>query len=105
MIYYIFSDEPDPIPWKADIVRHYDFSQLEEFVTAFNLGMVREDIDCIILLEYTDPEEKEKIEELADRIDEDQPNITFYQRLDPQTIAKMVDDLVTENSRKRPAFS
>ena len=66
--------------------------------------MVREDIDCIILLEYTDPEEKDKIEELADRL-EDQPCITFFQRLEPQRIADMVDDLVTENNRKRPVLS
>lgn len=105
MIYYVFSDEPDPIPWKADIVRHYDFSQMEEIVAAVNLGLVKEDIDCIIFLVYTDQEEKEKIEEVADRIDEDQFNILFYQRLEPERIADMIDDFVAQNNRRRPIFS
>lgn len=104
MIYYIFTDEKDDIPWKADIIRYYRFSELEEFIERINTETF-EDIDCMIFLLYTNKAEAKEIEKLANTLEETNPLMFFYRIKSPEWASDLADKEVADYRKKRPAFS
>ena len=105
MIYYVFSDRREDIPWKADIIRHYRFCELKEFVEIHNSGQILEEISCMIFLLYTNKDEAEEIERTGKRIEACNPLLFYYGIKSPEWAAGIAEEFVAEFIRKRPEFS
>lgn len=83
MTCYIFTDQKDDIPWKADIIRHFRFSELGDFIERIG-NEVSEDIGCMIFLLYTNKAEADEIEKLAVTIEETNLMIFFRRIKSPE---------------------